>query len=261
MSCVVDTRFLQIQGERKVAYKKTIGPSSPTIVFAPGFMSNMSGRKATTLQKFCLDNSLSCVRFDYEGVGESPGDVKKLHLRHWMEDLKYVIEKLTSGPVLLVGSSLGGWISISVAQKIPERIWGMVLVAPALNFFVEKYHFIYNGVSPEQRAILDSGENLLLNGPYGEIFIRKEFSEQSREEHINLSKPIPLKMPIRLIHGVLDPDVPYKRSLQLAPLFESDDVDVILRKNGEHQMSEEADLALLLSTINLLITPITFSKL
>ncbi|XP_046394246.1 palmitoyl-protein thioesterase ABHD10, mitochondrial-like isoform X2 [Ischnura elegans] len=261
MASPVDSAFLNITGDRKVAYRKTNGSSSPTIVFAPGFMSNMRGRKATTLQKFCIDNDLSYVRFDYEGIGESPGDVKTLHLRNWVEDLRHVIEKLTSGPVLLVGSSLGGWMSIRVALQMPERIQGMVLIAPALNFFIEKYHLIYNGVSDDERAILDRGECLMLNGPYGEIFIRKEYSDQSQEEHVDLSKPIPLKMPIRLIHGMQDPDVPYKRSLNLISQFESDDVDFILRKCGEHQMSEETDLELILTTIKLLISPISLSKL
>ncbi|XP_046394252.1 palmitoyl-protein thioesterase ABHD10, mitochondrial-like isoform X3 [Ischnura elegans] len=207
MASPVDSAFLNITGDRKVAYRKTNGSSSPTIVFAPGFMSNMRGRKATTLQKFCIDNDLSYVRFDYEGIGESPGDVKTLHLRNWVEDLRHVIEKLTSGPVLLVGSSLGGWMSIRVALQMPERIQGMVLIAPALNFFIEKYHLIYNGVSDD------------------------------------------------------DPDVPYKRSLNLISQFESDDVDFILRKCGEHQMSEETDLELILTTIKLLISPISLSKL
>ncbi|KAG8240461.1 hypothetical protein J437_LFUL010799 [Ladona fulva] len=257
----VGTQFLNLSGGRQVAYRKLNGNGTPTIVFAPGFMSNMNGKKASTLHKFCSENGLPFVRFDYEGVGESPGNMEKMHLSMWMEDLKIVVDSLTNGPVLLIGSSMGGWMSILVAMQIPQRIQGMILIAPALNFFEKKYVQIYNILSPAQRKVLDRGDILILPSPYGEIFLRKDFMEKSKNQRIDLQNPIPLSMPIRLIHGVLDPDVPYQDSLTLAPLFESSDVDIILRKCGKHQMSEDEDLALLLSTIKLLLASMPNSKL
>ncbi|XP_065346722.1 palmitoyl-protein thioesterase ABHD10, mitochondrial-like [Cloeon dipterum] len=250
-SSPADVNFLQVKGDRKIAYQKVepADASKPTVVFVPGFMSTMEGFKASMLDNLCRSHGLGYVRFDFESVGKSPGTFETVLFEHWLEDLKLVLENLVQNKALLIGSSMGGWMSMKMALDLPKKVAAIIMVAPAINFFKFYYDFFYKAVDDEQKKILDSGKLLVLQKNFGNIFLRREFRDKSIAAHLDLDKPLDIQVPVRILHGVKDPDVPFKQSLKIMSALTSKDVDVIFRKEGGHQMSEPADLELLQKTV------------
>lgn len=253
----IRTQFLDLGSGRKLAYKLTEGdPKKPTVDYVAGLMKTMEETKAVVLHNYCKANQVNLIRFDFEGIGESPGSIEKVYFGQWIEDLENVVDKLCKTPVILVGFSMGGWISTSVAIKKPAKLHSILYVAPGFNFLDHYYNVFYQKLSPEQQKDLEDGKCIY----YNDLFMRKDFAAESIKYHIDIEKPIPINVPIRIIHGVMDRDAPYFISLELINHFESLDVDIYLRKSGKHHMIEPKDLELLKYTLEHLIQGYPINK-
>ena len=233
-----------------IAYHRLRG-IAPGIVFLGGFRSDMTGTKALFLDEFCRRKGRAYVRFDYFGHGASSGDFALGTIGRWRDDAVAVIDSLTKGPQILVGSSMGGWIMLLAALARPERIAALTGIAAAPDFTEE---LLWPRLSPEQRrAIGEQGVVTLPSDydPAGYLYTRALIEDGRR--HLLLGGPIPLDVPVRLLHGLADPSVPGQLSLRLAERLTSRDVAVTLAKGGDHRLSSEPDLARLAQTLDGLV--------
>ena len=232
------------------AYHRLDG-ASPGIVFLGGYRSTMDGTKALFLEDYSRHRGRAYVRFDYFGHGESSGDFALGTISRWREDAIAVIDSLTSGPQILVGSSMSGWIMLLAALARPERVAALVGIAGAPDFTEE---LLWPRLSPAQRAeIIEQGSLTLPSDydPAGYLYTRSLIEDGRR--HLLLGRPIPLTQPVRLLHGMRDASVPWQLSLRLAERLVGGDVAVSLVKDGDHRLSRDSDLALLAQTLDTLI--------
>lgn len=218
----------------------------PAVVFLPGFASDMRGGKATALAAACAAAGRAMVRFDYSGHGESGGAFADGTIGVWRGDALAVIDRLTAGPLVLVGSSMGGWIALLAALARPGRVAALVGVAAAPDFTES---LMWDAMAPPERAALLRDGFLDVPSQYGPpTRVTRALIEEGRR-HLLLGAPIPLACPVRLLHGQRDPDVPWETALRLADRLEAGDVRVTLLKDGDHRLSRPADLALLCRTV------------
>lgn len=223
---------------------------SPTVVFLPGFRSDMNGDKATALAAFCAERGQACLRFDYSGHGTSGGRFEDGTIGRWADDALAVIDRRSKGPLLLVGSSMGGWIALLVAPARKERVAGLVGIAAAPDFTEV---LMWETMTFEQRRTLMDEGALHIPSQYGEPYpITRGLIEDGRK-HLLLEAPIALDCPVRLLHGQCDPDVPWAMALRIAEQLTSEDVQVTLVKDGDHRLSRPQDLALLMRTVGALL--------
>lgn len=223
---------------------------APTVVFLPGYRSDMTGAKATELAAFCAAYGQGWLRFDYSGHGASAGRFEDGTISRWRDDALAAVDGLTEGPLLLVGSSMGGWIALLVGLARPDRVAGLVGIAAAPDFTET---LMWEAMTFEERGTLMRDGVLHVPSPYGEPApITRALIEDGRS-HLLLGQPIALAGPVRLLHGQQDPDVPWETSLRLAARLTSPDVRVILVKDGDHRLSRPADLALLRRTLGSLL--------
>lgn len=210
-------------------------------------MSDMTGSKALALEEFAAARGQAFVRFDYLGHGASSGKFEEGTIGRWADDAIAVIDELTEGPQVLVGSSMGGWIMLLTALARPERTAGLVGIAAAPDFTET---LMWNEFSPEVRATLEREGVFRQPSDYGEepYAITLRLIHEGRE-HLLMQDRIPIRCPVHLIHGTADPDVPYTLSLDLMERLESADVEAILVKGGGHRLSEPQDLARLTGTV------------
>jgi pimeloyl-ACP methyl ester carboxylesterase len=246
-------QFQTLQRDKGVtlAYHHTPG-LQPGILFCSGFNSNMQGTKALALEAHCRASGRQFTRFDYYGHGESSGKFEDGTIGIWAADAIAVLEQVTEGPQVIVGSSMGGWIMLLAALACPQKILGLVGVAAAPDFTEEMQGSALSAAQLMELA--ETGYTEIPNcyddeEPYR---INQTLLEEGRN-HLLLEKTIPIDVPVRLIHGQRDPDVPWQRSLQLAENLRSEDVEVQLLKSGSHRLSEPADLARLCATIDKLL--------
>jgi pimeloyl-ACP methyl ester carboxylesterase len=226
----------------ELAWKRLPG-RGPTVVFLPGFRSDMEGAKALRLAAFAAARGLAMLRLDYSGHGASGGRFEDGTIGLWTEDARRLIDGLTEGPVLLVGSSMGGWIGLNIARRArPERIAGFVGIAAAPDFTET---LIWASMPETTRARLLAEGVVHAPSAYGEpLPITRALIEDGRR-HLCLGGPIPLRCPVRLLQGQRDAEVPWRTALMLAERVESEDVHVLLIKDGDHRLSREADLVAL----------------
>jgi pimeloyl-ACP methyl ester carboxylesterase len=217
-------------------------------VFLPGFRSDMGGTKAAALAEHCRSRGHSFLRFDYFGHGASSGDFRAGSIGRWAEDALAVIDELTEGPQILVGSSMGGWIALLAALARPDRIRGLIGIASAPDFTED---LIWNRLSEEQgRRFRTSGELSAPSAYESELIpITYKLVEEGRR-HLLLRRPITLSCPVRLLHGMQDPDVPYQTSLRLAQNLPGIEAVVELIEDGDHRLSRPQDLARLFAAVD-----------
>jgi pimeloyl-ACP methyl ester carboxylesterase len=205
----------------------------------------MTGDKAAALAAFCAREGRAMLLFDYAGHGQSGGRFDNGTISAWKSDALAVIDGLTKGPLLLVGSSMGGWIGILVAMARPERVAGFIGIAAAPDFTEA---MMWEAMTFEERATLIERGVLEQPSDYGDPYaITRALIEDGRTQLV-LGGPIPITAPVRLLHGQSDRDVPWEFSLRLAERVVSTDVQVVLVKDGEHRMSRPQDLDLLRAT-------------
>ncbi|XP_005987314.1 palmitoyl-protein thioesterase ABHD10, mitochondrial [Latimeria chalumnae] len=246
MSAMSSLQFLSRLAAPRLAYHRLLG-KNPGLVFLPGFMSNMQGEKALALEKFCQSSGHAFVRFDYTGCGKSEGNSNDCVLGDWKGDALAVFDELTTGPQVLVGSSMGGWLMLLVAQARPERVAGLLGIATAADSFVNTFKQLPLEVKEEveKTGLFKFSSKYSSSGHY---MINYSLIKEA-EQHCVLGNSIPILCPVRLLHGLKDESIPWQVSLQVLESLASQDVDVILRKNGDHRLSTTADLALLVTTV------------
>jgi pimeloyl-ACP methyl ester carboxylesterase len=216
--------------------------TSPTVVFLSGFRSDMTGDKATALATFCAARGTAMLRFDYSGHGSSGGRFEDGTIGRWTEDALAVIDRQTEGPLILVGSSMGGWIALLAALARPDRIAGLIGIAAAPDFTEA---LMWEAMTFAERAALMRDGVVHAPSQYGEPYpITRALIEDGRTRLL-LNAPIAIDCPVRLLHGQQDPDVPWEMALRIAEQLNSVDVQVTLVKDGDHRLSRPQDLALL----------------
>lgn len=233
-----------------IAYERLVG-RVPGIVFLSGFRSDMTGTKSLFLEDYCRRHGRAFVRFDYFGHGASSGDFAHGTIGRWREDAIAIIDLLTAGPQILIGSSMGGWIMLLTALARRDRVAALVGIAGAPDFTEE---LLWPRLTPAQRQeIIEQGALVLPSDydPAGYLYTRALIEDARR--HLLLRAPIALSMPVRLLHGLRDGSVPWQLSLRVAERLESCDVAVTLVKDGDHRLSRESDLAWLAQTLHALI--------
>lgn len=228
-----------------IAYHHFPG-NGPGVIFCGGFMSDMTGTKAMALEAACRSTGRAYTRFDYRGHGQSSGKFADGTISLWAEDAIAVVDKVTTGPQIVVGSSMGGWIMLLLARARPERVAGLVGIAPAPDFVLR----MWDGFSDEiKREMQENGyferPSEYDDGPYT---ITMRLIEDGRN-HLVVQEPLVLDCPVRILHGMQDPDVPWQDSLDLVEKLDSDDVVTTFVKSGDHRLSEPADIARLLETV------------
>lgn len=237
------TQFLEREDAPRLAFRRTPG-KAPTIVWCGGFRSDMSGTKAEALHAWAEEQGRAFVRFDYSGHGESAGDFADGNISTWLHDALSFIAAETH-PVL-VGSSMGGWIALLAALR--QSVSGLVLLAPAPDF---TERLMWAQFSEGARAEIMNAGRLVVESEYSPgdpTIITRALIEDGRN-HLILDRPIAIDAPVRIIHGQQDPDVPWAQSLELAERLNSPDVLVHLRKDGDHRLSREQDIAFLVATV------------
>jgi pimeloyl-ACP methyl ester carboxylesterase len=227
------------------------GAKYPGIVFLTGFKSDMNGTKASALDDFCHARGLGFLRFDYSGHGASGGDFLEGTISRWFADALAAFDRLTAGPQILVGSSMGGWIMLLLALARPERIKGLVGLAPAPDFTET---LIWWNLSDDARTRLLEDGKLEQPSDYSPepTVITRALIEDGRK-HLLLSRTIPVEAPVRLLHGLADRDVPHAVSLRLQTKLKAQDVVVHLIKDGDHRLSRPQDLARLSAAVEELL--------
>jgi len=231
-----------------ISYNRLDG-KNPGVVFLHGYRSDMSGGKALALEALCRARGQAFLRFDAFGHGDSSGDVFDGTIGRWAADAVAVIEALTTGPQILVGSSMGGWVATLAALDLRARVVGLVGIAAALDFTED---LIWADLDADQRRILlETGEIALSDGDEAEPHwrFRRSLIEDGRN-HLLLRDFINLECPVRLIHGQRDSDVPWRTSLHFAEMLASDAVEICLVKDGDHRLSRPEDLDRLCRTVD-----------
>jgi pimeloyl-ACP methyl ester carboxylesterase len=229
-------------GERPLAFHHTPG-TGPTIVFLPGYASDMTGSKALAIEAWAKAEGRAFIRFDYAGCGQSPGSFEEQTLALWRDDALAIIDYAVEGPVVLVGSSMGGWIMLLAARDRPDRVVGLVGIAPAPDFTDW-------GFTPDEKMTMLTQGRLEKPSPYSDqptVTTRAFWS--SGEANRLMHAIIPVDVPVRLIQGQQDTDVPFQRTVHLAAVLRSAEVQTWLVKDGDHRLSRPQDIALILRAI------------
>ncbi len=237
--------FLARPDGERLAWRRVAG-EGPTVVWLSGYRSDMTGTKAEAIAEWAKTYGRGYIRFDYFGHGQSSGDFRQGSITRWREDALAVIDQLTEGPVVLVGSSMGGWIACLAAMARPERLHALVLIAPAPDF---TSRLMPQTIPPEGMAAIARDGLWLQPSPYGDPNpITRNLLEDGARWSI-LDSPVPIEAPVRILQGGEDPDVPWAHALELCQALKSQDVVFTLIKDGDHRLSRPQDIARLVAAV------------
>lgn len=233
------THSLDTPQKRRLAYRYTAPVSGPTYVWLSGFKSDMSGSKVTRLEAWATGAGYGFLAFDYSGHGLSEGAFEDGTISVWREDALAAIEALTEGPLVLVGSSMGGWMALLCALALGERVKAMALIAPAPDFTQK---LMWPEFSAAQQAeIMTQGQTLRPSDYDAPYAITRALIEDGERWSV-LDGPIALRIPIRILQGMQDADVPWTHALKLVEALQGEDVILHLIKDGDHRLSREEDI-------------------
>ena len=229
-----------------IAYHRLAG-KSPGVVFLGGFMSDMEGTKALALEDHCWRAGRAFLRFDPFAHGQSSGDIAEATVGRWREDAVAVLDELCTGPQVLVGSSMGGWVALLAALDRPTRLAGLVGIAAA----PDATEMMWADFDADVRATLERDGVYHAPSDYGDgpYTIAMKLIEEGRQQLI-LDRPIAIDCPVRLLQGMQDPDVPWRHALRITEALTADDVVLTLVKQGDHRLSQPADIARLCATVD-----------
>ncbi len=243
--------FLDINDNQRIAYHKIDG-QKPGIIFLCGHGSDMQGTKSIYMENWARTHGHGFIRFDYRGHGASDGNFLDLAISDWTADALAVIDHLTVGPQILVGSSLGGWIMLNAACRRPERIAGLIGIAAAPDFTKE---LIWDTLDKDAQSAMKQSGFLSVPNPYAdEPVIYPYHLVEDGAAHLHLQgDTIKITAPVRLLHGMQDEEVPWQVASRIMEKLASDDVLLHLDKNATHRFSEPAQLDMLGQTITDLV--------
>ena len=233
-------------GARSIAYRSRLG-KEPTIVFLPGYASDMEGTKALALDAFAERRGLAMLRLDYSGTGSSGERFEDGTFAMWLEESLAAVDRLTQGPLVLIGSSMGGWIAMHLALLRPQRVMALVGIAAALDFTEW-------GFSEDQKAELQARGRVEEPNPYGpepQIFTHAFWDSGQRLRL--LDQELLVDCPVRLIHGEQDAEVPLDIAFRTMRRLRSADVQLLIIKDGGHRLSEQHEIDAILRTATALV--------
>lgn len=232
-------------GAPRLAYRRQPG-DAPAVVFLPGYASDMEGAKAEALAAWAAARRRAYLRFDYTGCGRSEGDFATATIGAWLADAAAMIDAAAPGPVVLIGSSMGGWLALLLAVARPAQVTGVLGIAAAPDF--TRWGVVETLTVEERSALARTGRfERARDGGDPARYTRAMIDEAGR--HLILDRPIAYTGPVRLLHGQMDAGVPPRIALDIAARLASADVQVTLVKDGEHRLSRPADLALMIATL------------
>ncbi|SFN93670.1 Pimeloyl-ACP methyl ester carboxylesterase [Bradyrhizobium sp. Ghvi] len=237
---------------RRIAVRHRAG-EGPGLVWLGGFKSDMQGGKAVALDGWAAEHGRAVVRFDYSGHGESSGDFADGTIGSWLEDSVAVFERFCTGPQILIGSSMGGWMALLLAREIKKRtgkasLAGLVLIAPAPDFTEE---LMWKNFSPAVKKEIEAKGFWLRPSEYGDgtpYPITRRLIEEGRN-HLVLGSAIDLGCPVRILQGAQDPDVPWQHAFALTHRLPADDVVLTMIQDGDHRLSRPQDIARILAAV------------
>jgi pimeloyl-ACP methyl ester carboxylesterase len=236
---------------RRIAVRASAG-NNPGLFWLGGFNSNMTGSKAVALDAWAVENYRACVRFDYSGHGESGGAFVDGTIGRWLEESLAVFDRFCSGPQVVIGSSMGGWMALLLARAIatrkenPATLAGLVLIAPAPDFTEA---LMWKGFSSEIRQEIETKGVWLRPSAYGDPYpITRALIEEGRN-HLLLGSAIEVGCPVRILQGAQDPDVPWQHAFALAHRLPVDDVVLTLIQDGDHRLSRPQDIARIIAAV------------
>lgn len=229
-----------------LAYESSHG-SGPTVVWLSGFKSDMAGTKAQVLADWARAKGQSFLRLDYSGHGRSGGAFEDGTIGRWRDDALAVIDAASTGPLVLVGSSMGGWLALLVAKARPERVQSMVLIAPAADFTED---LLWAGLDPAARREIEETGRWARPSAYDPqpYVITRRLIEEGRD-HLLLGAPIAFGGAVRILQGARDPDVPFAHAQRLADRLTTDDLAFTLIRDGDHRLSRPQDLKKLVAAV------------
>ncbi len=231
-------------GGARLAYRHCPG-DGPVLVFLPGYMSDMTGSKASALFDWASARGRACLLLDYSGCGASGGDFLQGSISRWSADVLAVAAHVVPGArLVLVGSSMGGWIGLRLAAELADRLAGLVLIAPAPDF----PDWGLDPTPAESAALAAQGWFSRPSGYGGDYLYSSAFLEDAVRARM-LGGPIAIEAPVRLLHGQKDEAVPWQLSLDIMARISGSDVQATLIKDGDHRLSREADIALMLAAV------------
>ena len=243
-------QYLTTSDGIQLAYAKTVG-KPPGVVFLGGYMSDMTGVKAQALEQLCQETGHAFIRFDHRGHGSSTGLLEQSTISTWTSDALTIIDSLTEGPQILVGSSMGGWIMLLAALARKTTVTGLVGIATATDFTQRLLDTELNEV---QRIELKNTGLTHIHSPYSETpYVITQALLEDGQQHLLLKGGIDLHCPVRLLHGTSDVSVHWKDSLELASALITSDVEITLVKDGDHRLSDPRSISRLIDTVQLLI--------
>ncbi len=247
--------FIEVgQGEqaRRIAVRARSG-GSPGLFWLGGFNSDMKGTKALALDAWAGEHGRACVRFDYSGHGESGGKFVDGTIGRWLEESLAVFEQFCTGPQVVIGSSMGGWMALLLARQIAKRpgkasLAGLVLIAPAPDFTEE---LMWKGFPPEVRKEIETEGVWMRPSEYGDgtpYPITRNLIEEGRN-HLLLGGAIEVGCPVRILQGAQDPDVPWQHAFALAHRLPAEDVVLTMIQDGDHRLSRPQDIARIIAAV------------
>ena len=242
----MEPSYLETPQGRRIAYHFTPG-DAPGIVFLGGFRSDMDGTKAVYLEDWAKKEGRAFLRLDYSGHGKSSGDFLDGAIGDWFEDAAEVIKAVTSGPQVIVGSSMGGWIALLIARAMPERVAGLVGIAAAPDFTEDAF---YESFSDDERIALTRNGRIERENDYSDepYIITQRLIEEGRERLV-LRDPLPLPFPVRLLHGTGDKDVLMSVPLRILEHADGEDVQLTFVKGADHRFSSAACLEMIAGAV------------
>ena len=246
---MAEVSYLRQADGVRIAYRRRAG-RAPGVVWLGGFKSDMSGTKATAMEAWAQAQDRALVCFDYFGHGRSDGSFRDGTVSRWLTDSLAVLDRLTDGPQILVGSSMGGFLALHAALQRPGRVAGLLLIAPAADFTET---LLWNRFPDEARdAIRRDGEwawpSRYDDEPYP---ITRDLIEDGRR-HLLLGRPIPVAAPVRIVQGMADPDVPWQHAMRLVEAL-GPDTQMTLVKDGDHRLSKPHELSVILRTLDAML--------
>ena len=237
----------------RIAYRQRNGAKNagkPGVVWLGGFRSDMIGTKATFVDEWAKHHEAAFLRFDYSGHGESDGVFEDGCIGDWFADALAAFDALTTGPQILIGSSMGAWIATLLAKARPNRIASIIYIAPAPDF---TERLMWPAFTDEQRETMLRDGRIEQPSDYSDEpeVLTLKLIEDGRN-HLVMTQTVPITCPVRILQGVKDDAVPWRHAVDFADMIETDDVEISLKKAGDHRLSEPDDLARLREALDAL---------